>query len=43
MGIDDDFDDTILHISGNILKEEVNDQVADFVEVRYIRPGTKAG
>jgi hypothetical protein len=43
MGIDDDFDDTILHISGNILKEEVNDQVADFLEVRYIRPGTKAG
>lgn len=42
MGIDDDFNDTILHISGNILKQEVKEQVAEHVEVRYIRPGNKA-
>jgi hypothetical protein len=42
MGIDDDFDDTIMHVSGNIMKAQVKDEVSDHVEVRYIRPGKKA-
>ncbi len=43
MGIDDDFDDTIMHVSGNIMKQQIKDEVQDHVEVRYIRPGKKAG
>jgi hypothetical protein len=43
MGIDDDFADTIMHISGNILKKEVKEEVEEYVEVHYIRPGKKAG
>ena len=42
MGIDDDFSDTIMHISGNILKEEIKNEVKEYKEVRYIRPGNKA-
>ena len=42
MGIDDDFSDTIMHVSGNILKEEVKAEVRAYREVRYIRPGKKA-
>jgi hypothetical protein len=42
MGIDDDFADTIMHVSGNILKEEVKREVAEYREIRYIRPGKKA-
>jgi len=42
MGIDDDFSDTIMHVSGNIMKEEIKREVEEYVEVRYIRPGEKA-
>jgi hypothetical protein len=42
MGIDDDFGDTIMHVSGNILKEEVKAEVKAYKEIRYIRPGDKA-
>jgi len=42
MGVDDDFDDTIMHVSGNILKAEIKEQVEEYREVRYIRPGKKA-
>ena len=42
MGIDDDFDDTIMHVSGNILKAAVKEQVEEYKEVRYMRPGKKA-
>jgi hypothetical protein len=42
MGIDEDFNDTIMHVSGNIMKAEVREEVKDHVEVRYIRPGKRA-
>lgn len=42
MGVDDDFDDTIMHVSGNILKAEIRDEVEDYREIRYLRPGKKA-
>lgn len=42
MGVDDDFADTIMHISGHIMKEAVKTEVEDHVEVRYMRPGKKA-
>ncbi len=42
MGKDTDFDDTIMHISGNIMKKEVGRQVAPFKETRYFVPGKKS-
>lgn len=38
MGIDDDFADTLMHVSGNITKEEVKEQVRPFVSVQYFTP-----
>lgn len=37
MGIDVDFDDTLLHVSGNILKDNISDQVKPFKQ--YLKPG----
>lgn len=39
MGIDPDFGDTLLHVSGNILKDAVGEQVRPFKQVGYIAPG----
>jgi hypothetical protein len=38
MGIDVDFGDTLMHISGNILRDNVGMQVKPFKRVQYIRP-----
>lgn len=40
MGIDSDFGDTLMHVSGNVLKDNVLDQVKPFKTKRYIRPKT---
>jgi hypothetical protein len=40
MGIDPDFGDTLMHISGNVLKDEVGRQIKPFKRVQTIRPGT---
>jgi hypothetical protein len=42
MGIDADFGDTLMHISGNIIKDEVNTQVKPFKPSQYIEPGTRS-
>ncbi len=42
MGVDEDFADTIMHISGHIMKQAVKAEVRDHVETRYLRPGKKA-
>jgi hypothetical protein len=42
MGKDSDFNDTIMHVSGNIMKEQVREQVEPHRETRYIVPGKKA-
>jgi thymidylate synthase len=39
MGKDPDFNDTIMHISGNILKDEVGEQVRPYREIAYVVPG----
>ncbi len=39
MGKDPDFNDTIMHISGNILKDEVGEQVKLYREITYVVPG----
>ena len=35
---DPDFNDTLMHVSGNILKDEVGEQVKPYKKVRYIVP-----
>jgi hypothetical protein len=42
MGIDTDFDDTLMHVSGNILKDEINAQVKPFKTIQYIAPGIRS-
>ena len=40
MGIDVDFGDTLMHVSGNVLKDNVGKQVKPFKTTRYIAPAT---
>jgi thymidylate synthase len=42
MGIDLDFGDTLMHISGNIMRDEVGAQVKPYKQVQYIAPGTRS-
>jgi hypothetical protein len=42
MGIDADYGDTLMHISGNVLKDNVGAQVKPFKQVQYIAPGVKS-
>ena len=42
MGKDPDFDDTLMHVSGNILKDEVGQKVKPYKRVQYIAPGTRS-
>jgi hypothetical protein len=39
---DVEFSDTLMHVSGNILKDEVGDQVRDLKHVAYITPGKRS-
>jgi hypothetical protein len=39
---DADYNDTLMHVSGNILKDNVGDQIKPFKQVRYITPGTRS-
>jgi hypothetical protein len=39
MGIDPDFGDTLMHISGNIIKDNIQEQVKPFTSIQYIMPG----
>lgn len=41
MGIDVDFSDTLMHVSGNIMRDEIVDQVKPYKQVNYIAPGTR--
>ncbi len=40
MGIDPDFGDTLMHVSGNVLRDEVGRHIKPFKRVQTIRPGT---
>lgn len=42
MGIDSDFSDTLLHVSGNVLKDDVAEQVKPFKTAAYIAPGVRS-
>lgn len=39
---DPDFNDTLMHVSGNILKEQVKEQIQDYKEIAYIVPGKRS-
>jgi thymidylate synthase len=41
MGIDPDFGDTLMHVSGNILRDEVAQQVKPYRSIQYINPGNR--
>jgi hypothetical protein len=42
MGVDTDYGDTLMHISGNLLKNNVGAQVKEFKHIQYIIPGTRS-
>jgi len=42
MGIDIDYGDTLLHISGNIMKDNVGEQVKPFKQIQYLTPGFRS-
>jgi hypothetical protein len=42
MGIDIDFSDTLLHVSGNIMIDNVREQVKAFKEMQYLTPGFRS-
>ncbi len=42
MGIDPDFNDTLMHVSGNVLKDNVGEQVKLFKRIKYISPGKRS-
>lgn len=42
MGIDADYGDTLMHISGNILKDQVGEQVKPYKKTTYIAPGKRS-
>ncbi len=42
MGIDSDFGDTLMHISGNVLRDNVGEQVKPYKKIQYIKPGTRS-
>jgi hypothetical protein len=42
MGIDTDYGDTLMHISGNILKNNVRTQVKPFKDIRYMRTAARS-
>lgn len=39
MGIDPDFGDTLMHVSGNVIRDDVGQQVKPHKKIQYIRPG----
>ncbi len=42
MGIDPGFGDTLMHISGNLLRDDIAVQVKPFKRTRYLAPGTQS-
>ena len=40
MGKDIDFGDTLMHVSGNVLKDNIGIQVKSYKQIQYLKPGT---
>jgi hypothetical protein len=41
MGVDPDYSDTLMHVSGFILRDNVGGQVKPYKRLQYVRPGIK--
>ena len=42
MGIDSDFGDTLMHISGNLIKDNIAGQVKPYKQIQYLSPGLRS-
>ena len=42
MGIDSDYGDTLMHVSGNIMRDAVAEQVKPYKHIQYIAPGIRS-
>ncbi len=42
MGIDIDYSDTLMHVSGNIMKDKVGEQVKAYKRIQYLTPGFRS-
>jgi hypothetical protein len=42
MGIDPDFSDTLMHVSGNVLRDNVSEQVRPYRDIKYLTPGERS-
>lgn len=38
MGVDDDYHDTLMHVSGHITREQVEGQIKPFLKITYVTP-----
>lgn len=41
MGIDPDFSDTLMHVSGNLLRDNVAEQVKPYRRIQFVRPASQ--
>ena len=42
MGIDNDYGDTLLHVSGNIMRDNIAREIKPFRKIQYIAPGRRS-
>ena len=42
MGVIADYDDTLMHVSGNIMREAVGEQIKPYKRIQYIAPGWRS-
>jgi hypothetical protein len=42
MGVDDDYADTLMHVSGHIMQEQIAHQVSAYRQVQYVVPGVRS-
>lgn len=42
MGVDIDYGDTLMHVSGNLLKDHIGEQIKPFKRISYLTPGTRS-
>jgi hypothetical protein len=42
MGKDSDFGDTLMHISGHLMRDNIGDQIKPFKRVQYVVPGARS-
>lgn len=41
MGVDSDYGDTLMHVSGNLLKDHIGEQIKTFKHISYLTPGIR--